>query len=329
MGWVVPLAAQTIWEGDTDSAFFNAANWSSGTPTLLVEGEIDGTGTNSPELGTLNGGFQNLPSFLLTQTGDTVSVLGTDDATNGAVSIGGSTVWNLNGGFLDVSSNYELRANGTLIVDGGTLQATGTAQLVIRSNSADLQILSGSHDLTGNRFGAINGSLLIDGASLTAAGMNFGNFGSNNQNGTVTLQNGASLTLEDNNNGALRNSVQASATNSSGQLNFGPGVSSLTAGGWTFNNGGPDLGIDFDPGAVGSTFTILNSSAFDETEWEAYWTTGSLTVGGANVGNFSDFFEVSGGTLTMVPEPGSVALLGIGAAALAIAFWWRRRTARV
>jgi len=151
--------------------------------------------------------------------------------------------------------------------------------------------------------------------------MNLGNFTGTNGDSNVTLLNGGSLTLTLGNNNALRNTN--SAAGRAQTVQFGTGASSLTAGGWTPGAATP-LQIDFAADAFNSTFTISNGSAFDQTEWETYWTNGNLTVDGGNVGNFSDHFTVTGGTLTMIPEP-SVGLLLLGSMA---GFFLIRRRAR-
>jgi len=52
------------------------------------------------------------------------------------------------------------------------------------------------------------------------------------------------------------------------------------------------------------------------TDYEAFYTDGDLTIGGDNSAAFADVFQVSGNTLSLVPEPSSTALLGLGGLAL-------------
>ena len=71
--------------------------------------------------------------------------------------------------------------------------------------------------------------------------------------------------------------------------------------------------IDFTDGSTG-TLTVAGADA--ET-FEAFFDTGDITFDGGAVGTFDEFFQVSGNTLSVVPEPASLALVGLGALAMA------------
>lgn len=96
--------------------------------------------------------------------------------------------------------------------------------------------------------------------------------------------------------------------------------------------GNADLGIgtvDFTLGStgaltVGGNFTIPGLDENEEdiqvvvTFAEAF-DAGFITVGGeaGDVGTFGEVFQVSGNTLSLIPEPASLALVGLGALAMA------------
>ena len=100
------------------------------------------------------------------------------------------------------------------------------------------------------------------------------------------------------------------------------------------NGGAPgtagDGTIDFTTGSTGTLSattiqtdgTTNSGAAASFATYEALFTAGQITFDGGNAGVFSEIFEVNGTTLslvgvqTAVPEPSSLALLGLGALGL-------------
>lgn len=100
-----------------------------------------------------------------------------------------------------------------------------------------------------------------------------------------------------------------------------------------------------DPLAAGTTKNVgvVNLSAgFEPGAWDVYVVNEAPEVGGLPVSflqlsdlevfGFGNLAELDGahlliGSVTVVPEPSSIALVGCGGIAL-VASWWRRRTAR-
>ena len=88
--------------------------------------------------------------------------------------------------------------------------------------------------------------------------------------------------------------------------------------------------IDFTTGSTGTLSattiqtdgTTNSGAAASFATYEALFTAGQITFDGGNTGVFSEIFEVNGTTLslvgvqTAVPEPSSLALLGLGALGL-------------
>jgi hypothetical protein len=85
-----------------------------------------------------------------------------------------------------------------------------------------------------------------------------------------------------------------------------------TAGSLSLASLGTNITLDWLSGSL-MTLTITGA---DQTFYENLWTNTTLQYNGANVGAFSDNFQVSGSTLSLVPEPSTTALL-LGGLALA------------
>lgn len=106
----------------------------------------------------------------------------------------------------------------------------------------------------------------------------------------------------------LTNEFVFGRSGATGTFNISDGTATFAAGP-TFTNGT----VNFTTGSTGSlTVTGQNQAYF-----ESLFAAGNLTHNGSSSGTFSDLFSVSGATLTAVPEPSSVALLGLGCLGLA------------
>jgi len=70
--------------------------------------------------------------------------------------------------------------------------------------------------------------------------------------------------------------------------------------------------INFTTGSTG-TLTVAGE---DLAGFQALYTAGDITLNGSNSAAFATVFQVSGSTLSVVPEPSSAALLGLGGLAL-------------
>ena len=117
------------------------------------------------------------------------------------------------------------------------------------------------------------------------------------------------LALED--NGILRfGAGDGTVTLNDGSSAVGALVVSALTGGY----------IDFLTGTEGA----LTVEGYDATAYEALWDAGDLRINGTNAGTFSQSgFQVDGETLTLVPEPATLALAtaGLGLFALRRRRW--------
>jgi hypothetical protein len=59
----------------------------------------------------------------------------------------------------------------------------------------------------------------------------------------------------------------------------------------------------------------LTVSGYGQSDYEAWWNAGSLKRDGGNAGTFSENFQVTGSTIVVVPEPGTLVLIGLAGVA--------------
>lgn len=290
----------TLWEGDSDSSWFTLANWSNGVPS---DGNIGTVTAGTPFAPTVDG--NNVNSFV-NQTGNTVTL------SNGGVPVRfNDGTWTLSGGTIDLQDDLRINSgSANLVIDGGDLTDSGLAnQLQIYSGAGSIQFLSGSVNLSSTNIVHREGLLLIDDAAFTANTYTFA-FNGTNPEPQIRLSNGGTLNLSSFDYGA-------NPATGYGQITFDGSASHLIAADW--NGKAVELNFDFVSSSSGSTITVNSTNAFDATAWEAQYAAGKLTVdGSAPAGEFDTFFSVDGGTLTFIPEPGSMGLLAAGAALIGI-----------
>jgi len=295
--------AATTWTGASDNNFFEPTNWDNGVPS-------------TSNVGTINSGTIDLTGSSFSAFSATVIQNG-GDVTNTVANLPLNGSWDLLGGTFSSGStgSFDLR-NATFNVNGGNI-VPDSGGWRLENAGSNLNVLSGVQDFGSGRINQNGGNLLVDQASMTVGSLWMGNFGT--QTSLLTLQGGASLTLTDSSN-ALRETTSSNTSS----IQFGAGTSSLMA---TSANSMADFQIDFATGADNSSITV-NSGGLDEAAWMTKWTNGSLTYNGSNTGNFGDFFDVTGDTLTLsiVPEPGTALLVGLGLWGLVVTN--RRRTKR-
>jgi hypothetical protein len=79
--------------------------------------------------------------------------------------------------------------------------------------------------------------------------------------------------------------------------------------------------INFIDNATAS-FTV---AGYTQSDYEILWTDTVLKYNGGNTGTFSDHFQVTGSTLTAIPEPSTFALMGIVLGAFGLSRMRNRR----
>jgi hypothetical protein len=290
------LSAQnTLISGDIGTA----GNWDDGVlPTTANPannpGIIDSSNTGVNE-GTINGTYDDL---VIEQTGGDVVRSGFGN------SIFNNVNWEITGGtFTSTSLGHQMNSNSVLTIDGGT---TSFASLTYRSSTVNL----------------ISGSLSTN-ADLQSQGGAF----LNASGGTITVGRDAMLGFQPTTTINLSGTTIFSVTRNMGDidvgvrtLNIGLGSGSVSVGGFLEVDG---FTMDW---TSGSGFTFSAASILDNgesTTWETLWNAGSLKVDGGNVGTFSDNFQLTGSTLTLIPEPSTLALMAL--AGLAVFATRRRR----
>ncbi|MFI4860951.1 MAG: PEP-CTERM sorting domain-containing protein [Phycisphaerales bacterium JB063] len=217
--------------------------------------------------------------------GDTVTYNPGPDLTINAgssLTISGGSTWQQG------PTNWSQVNGGSLVLDNGTFSRTGGGNLVLGFNDGDDATLS-----------LDNGSEINLGGELwlghTAA--------ITNQTISVTIAGGSSI----------------SATT--------PGAVGLWL--WDPDSAGSDFNINFISGtevsSINARVGIRTAAGGNNAAlWESLWADGLLTIDGGNAGSFSDHFVTTGTPGTSdyslqtiaVPEPGSLALLGLGGLAL-------------
>lgn len=299
--------------------------------TLDMGGNNIGSATNQIEFSAQSGTLQNLGELngggnLVKTTAGILVLAGDNNHT-------GRTV--VNAGILSVSSEDSLGSDpatfnaAQLEIDGGTLLTTASFAIddtnrgitvgatggTIETTAGTALTVSASNPivLTGNLAKTGDGALYINSTTTGSGAVNIndGTFGGTGTiSGSTTIGNGAILTGGTdggigtiNFSGTLTNAVGATwlidlvgdVSGSSDLINLGSGVLDL-------NNANLSINLGSSNFTIGRTYTIA--------------TYGSLVSGSAfNGGSIISGYEINYGansiTLTAVPEPGTLGLLGM------------------
>jgi autotransporter-associated beta strand protein len=283
----------------------------------LNGGTINGTGAN-PDWGGLY-----LRSTYLTASGSAISTVAVDTALNG------ETTFTVDAGS---QLNFSGMIHNKFQANGGVTKAGSGTLLLSGSNtySGATQVNAGTLAVNGSlgatAVSVASGATLAGSGSLAGAVNVLGTLSPGNSPGVITL---GSLVL----GGTSTTLIEITGTTRGTQYD---GVDITTSGGLTY---GGLLSLDFSglvsAVADGTTFDIFSFGGSPSSDFSSVISTG-LYSGTWNSQGGGIFELVSGGqTLTfsqasgdiiVVPEPGTLALAGLGFAAAAAA--WRRRRVR-
>lgn len=311
-------AAAKTWSGAT--ADWSTANWTpSGTPVLSNATSAGTNDTATIGSGTVTyvpgGDFTNNSTLTINGTGiwqQQATNISWIKFGNGA---GNTGILNVNGGKFDTADagNFFVGNGGTGNVNVGGGQLV-TKSLVISGASSFVKVTSGSVtataidfqggtiDVSGGTFQrTVNGLDIAAGRSLLISG-----------SGTVTVAgefkpkavNTVSMT------GGTLNATLISFDGAVATLNFGGGTINLSGSGFQgIFAAGADRYVDF----TGSSGTI-NLAAVTTANANLLLTSDRIRRNGLTA---DSYFQVSsdggsGSIITLVPEPGSLALIGLG-----------------
>lgn len=319
--YMLVLRDTRLWEGATGS-WTTAANWRQGI------GGATGAATF-----TSGSGATSLPS-VLTFTG-TAGGTATNDVA-GTVNVGGLNFAPGAGAYTLAGSSFTLAPNAN-IRNLSTTQQTISADIVlgssqwIQGDAGSMLTISGN--ISGSGFGltktglgtlrltgsnsysgatAVNaGGLLVDGLlGNTNITVNSGGLlgGSGSLGGLLTFGNGALLAFD-----ASSAGLQLAGANNVSFLNAAAfGVASLRT----------RLGEAIDwSGIADGTYTLLANTTTDFSGIGNFGQANAYDLGGGR----SAYFQNGSLQLVIVPEPGAIALAGIG---IAVAGWGLRRRAQ-
>ncbi|MBP6900354.1 MAG: filamentous hemagglutinin N-terminal domain-containing protein [Burkholderiaceae bacterium] len=252
--------------------------------SLTGSGSLTTQGTSTVNLANVTGGYLGLSRNW--NNSGTLNIGGDDFIYFGLPSGGNSTLTNLAGGTLTLSSTQAtplvLYTGTQNIVNAGTLNQTASGSHGIGlpfSNSGTVNVSAGTLVLSGNGSDT-GGYALAAGSTLHIAG------------GTRTLASGASL--------SGGNLVVSNGTlQVNGQVDFGSTPVSISGGALNFNQAAavtvPSLSLS--SGTLGGSGDVVVSGAFDATGSYAFLTgSGSLTTEGTSTVNLA---AVNGGYLGM------------------------------
>jgi hypothetical protein len=281
--------AATVFQ-TANGAVLTEANWSSGLPTIGNQGTIGinatyvgGTGVGTT--GQFDGWDVLLTGGILSRAGGSAALVlknGTTLVVDGAsaelvysgISVTGGSSYTINNGTgtSNVARATNIDNTSVLTINGGT--STFNREIT----------------LTGDGTFTVNGGSLSITAGADASQTGFKSSGAATTGGFFF--NGGTTTAPD-------FSLAASRT-----AYFG----GSSAGTVSLANLGTNITLDW----LADSLMTLSITGADQTFYEALWTSTTLKYDGGNIGAFADYFQVSGTSLSLIPEPSAALLSALG-----------------
>jgi len=268
----------------------DAGNWTGGLPTTAGNVGIIGAG-DSGEVGntTALATEVSVNGLFIDQQGGNIF----STSFRGSEFV--STVWTISGGTMN-TLGQSWTSGSSLTLNGGGAINVDSGRDFLLSNGSTFTMDGGTMSV-GDQFSSAStgGTFNLNAGTLTV-----GNFGTGfNSSGTYNF-NGSSLTA-----GSYGSSQKVSART----INFGAAAGTVEI---TGNFDALNTTIDW---TAGSNYTLTIGSLLDTgvaTTYETLYTEGQILFEGANTDPFASVFSVSGNTLSLIPEPASLALMGLG-----------------
>lgn len=265
----------------TDDLISNAGNWDNGLPTGQ-QGTISSNAKHDANI-THNG----------------YNILHTDgDLSRGSgfqtFALGTGSTWEMNGANAAITQarGIDLRDNSSFVLNEGSADLSdNNRDTQIFGANAKIEINGGTMTIGRDLVVRNGGALIVNGGTLTGIEQIF-------------TQSFASAAF-----GYFFNGGSTTADNfqldTAGTVTFG----GTTAGDLNLLVGlGNGVTLNWETGSL----MELGVNGADQTFYEGLFTSGDLLFEGSSTGTFGDHFQVSGDTLSLVPEPGSLALLSLG-----------------
>jgi hypothetical protein len=207
----------------------------------------------------------------------------------GNTTVGGGNYWHAGIGIGNITTNINNGVTLTIKDPGHVTMVqqnqSGTSTININAGGkldasnveVDDDVISGGSwfHFANNVDGAV-GIINVNGGTLDGSGFTKVVFGRDGGDGILNISNGGAVTFS-------VTPTMSNDANSTGVINF-----------------------------IGSNAGSYTVAGADKAYYKALFTNGELQRNGSSNGNFSDYFSVTGSTLTVIPEPPSGALLGLG-----------------
>lgn len=302
-------SAQTVYDGA--GRIDQAGNWSAGIPDTAGNPGVINTADGGA------GGFRTGTYFITQNDGDLLNTFGSSTLSAGEWTMEDGTL--TTAGFVLQNSQIFVQNGGTM--DGSDFTVRSGASYTLNNGtvtlSDDVNFAGGSFTMTGgsvtvtDQFNALTGgTFTMSGGTLNVA--TFGTTAGFSDGGQIFNLNGGTINVT--------GDFGLFGDTTDNQVIFGGSTAgSLSAAGLVGSSS--QYTMDWLSGSLMS----LTLTGADQAFYEGLYTSGNILFNGSNAAAFADNFQVSGATLSLVPEPSTFALLGLGLGAL---FVLRRRTGR-